>query len=364
MVLNFDLATDINEAAREVQAAINAAMSQLPSGMPNPPEYFKVNPSQSPIYYLALSSEHLSAGKLYEIASDLLQPNLAQLMCVGEVSIDGASMPAVRITLNPNALISQGVTLEQVREAIDKSNRTQALGVVETEQLRWQVALSSTKTKADFANLTVHKNAQTIVRLKDVAGGSSRPAENRYVSGFHNGKPAVIIKISRQPNANTVATIEKIKERLPELQMMIPEDAQLATVMDGSKIIRAGLDEVRGYFVAFNHIGRDCCRNNAWASTKWLVPAVALIVVLIGASSLVYLAGFSLNNLSIMAVIVAIGLVVDDAIVVLENIERHIEQGEQPIQAALKGIQEVGTTLVAMNLALVVIFISILFMGE
>ena len=363
VVLNFDLATDINEAAREVQAAINAAMSQLPSGMPNPPEYFKVNPSQSPIYYLALSSEHLSAGKLYEIASDLLQPNLAQLSGVGEVSIDGASMPAVRITLNPNALISQGVTLEQVREAIDKSNRTQALGVVETEQLRWQVALSSNlKTAADFANLTVHKNAQTIVRLKDVAEVQDS-VENRYVSGFHNGKPAVIIKISRQPNANTVATIEKIKERLPELQMMIPEDAQLATVMDGSKIIRAGLDEARDTLLLSIILVVIVVAIMLGRVQSALVPAVALIVVLIGASSLVYLAGFSLNNLSIMAVIVAIGLVVDDAIVVLENIERHIEQGEQPIQAALKGIQEVGTTLIAMNLALVVIFISILFMG-
>ncbi len=363
VVLHFDLATDINEAAREVQAAINAAMSQLPSGMPSPPEYFKVNPSQSPIFYLALSSQHLSAGKLYEIASDSLQPNLAQVSGVGEVSIDGASMPAVRITLNPNALISQGVSLEQVREAIVKSNRTQALGVVETDQLRWQVALSSNlKTAEDFANLPVYKNAQTIVRLKNVAEVQDS-VENRYVSGFHNGQPAVIIKISRQPNANTVATIEKIKERLPELQMMMPEDAQLTTVMDGSKIIRAGLDEARDTLLLSIILVVIVVALMLGRVQSAVVPAVALIVVLIGASSLVYLAGFSLNNLSIMAVIVAIGLVVDDAIVVLENIERHIEQGEQPIQAAIKGIQEVGTTLIAMNLALVVIFISILFMG-
>ena len=363
VVINFDLNTDINEAAREVQAAINAAMSQLPSGMPSPPEYFKVNPSQSPVFFLALSSQNLSAGKLYEIATDLLQPNLAQVSGVGEVSVDGASMPAVRIILNPNALISQGVTLEQVREAIVKSNHTQALGVVETQQLRWQVAFSShLKTAADFANLVVHKNAQTIVRLKDVAEIQDS-VENRYVSGFHNGKPAVIIKISRQPNANTVATIEKIKERLPELQMMIPEDAQLTTVMDGSKIIRAGLDEARDTLLLSIVLVVIVVALMLGRIQSAVVPAIALIVVLIGASSLVYLAGFSLNNLSIMAVIVAIGLVVDDAIVVLENIERHIEQGEQPVQAALKSIQEVGTTLIAMNVALVVIFISILFMG-
>ena len=363
VVLHFDLATDINEAAREVQAAINAAMSQLPSGMSSPPEYFKVNPSQSPIFYLALSSQHLSAGKLYEIASDLLQPNLAQVSGVGEVSIDGASMPAVRIILNPNALISQNITLEQVREAIIKSNRTQALGVVENDQLRWQVALSSNlKTAEDFANLPVYKNAQTIVLLKDVAEVQDS-VENRYVSGFHNGQPAVIIKISRQPNANTVATIEKIKQRLPELQQMIPEDTQLTTVMDGSKIIRAGLDEARDTLLLSILLVVIVVALMLGRVQSALVPAIALVVVLIGASSLVYLAGFSLNNLSIMAVIVAIGLVVDDAIVVLENIERHIEQGEQPVQAALKGIQEVGTTLIAMNLALVVIFISILFMG-
>lgn len=363
VVLHFDLNTDINEAAREVQAAINAAMSQLPSGMPSPPEYFKINPSQSPIFYLALSSEHLSAGKLYEIASNQLQPNLAQINGVGEVVIDGASMPAVRIRLNPNALISQGVSLEQVREAIVKSNTVQALGVIETEQLRWQVELPSHLKKAgDFANLIVHQNGQTVVRLKDVAEVQDS-VENRYVSGFHNGKPAVIIKISRQPNANTVATIEKIKEKLPELSRLIPADSQLTTVMDGSEIIRAGLNEARDTLLFSMLLVIIVVALMLGRLQSALVPSIALLVTLIGACSLVYLAGFSLNNLSIMAVIVAIGLVVDDAIVVLENIERHIEQGEQPIQAALNGIREVGLTLLAMNLALVVIFISVLFMG-
>lgn len=363
VVLHFDLKTDINEAARAVQAAINAAMSQLPSGMPSPPEYFKINPSQSPIFYLALSSEHLSAGKLYEIASNQLQPNLAQINGVGEVVIDGASMPAVRIQLNPNALISQGVSLEQVREAIVKSNTVQALGVIETEQLRWQIELPSRLKKADdFANLIIHQNGQTVVRLKDVAEVQDS-VENRYVSGFHNGKPAVIIKISRQPNANTVATIEKIKEKLPELNRLIPADSQLITVMDGSEIIRAGLNEARDTLLFSMLLVIIVVALMLGRLQSALVPSIALLVTLIGACSLVYLAGFSLNNLSIMAVIVAIGLVVDDAIVVLENIERHIEQGEQPIQAALNGIREVGLTLLAMNLALVVIFISVLFMG-
>lgn len=363
VVLHFALDTDINEAAREVQAAINAAMSQLPSGMPSPPEYFKINPSQSPILYLALSSKHLSAGKLYEIAANQLQPNLAQVSGVGEVAIDGASMPAVRVTLNPNALIAQGISLEQVREVIVQANRTQALGVIETEKLRWQVALSNDlKTAQDFADLVVYRNAQTLVHLKDVAEVQDS-VENRYVSGFHNGQPAVIIKISRQPNANTVATIEKIKEKIPELNALIAADAQLITVMDGSEIIRASLDEARDTLLFSMFLVIVVVALMLGRLQSAIVPSIALVVTLIGACSLIYLAGFSLNNLSIMAVIVAIGLVVDDAIVVLENIERHIEQGEQPVQAAIKGISEVGATLVAMNLALVMIFISVLFMG-
>lgn len=363
VVLHFDLNTDINEAAREVQAAINAAMSQLPAGMPSPPEYFKINPSQSPIFYLALSSKQFSAAKLYEIASQQLQPNLAQISGVGEVAIDGASMPAVRITINPSALVSTGMSLEQVRQAVAKSNVVQALGVIEQQQLRWQVTLSTElKTAQDFADLIIRHTDQGVIRLKDIAMVSDS-VENRYVSGFHNGQPAVILKISRQPNANTVATIDLIKAKLPALRELMPRDAQLTVVMDGSNIVRNSLEEARDtlflsmllvVIVVVLMLGR---------LQSAVIPAMALLVTLIGVCSLIYLAGFSLNNLSIMAIIVAIGLVVDDAIVVLENIERYIEQGDSPAQAAVKGIQEVGFTLIAMNLALIVIFLSVLFMG-
>lgn len=363
VILHFDLDTDINEAAREVQAAINAAMSQLPSGMPSPPEYFKVNPSQSPIFYLALSSKYLSAGKLYELASNQLKPNLAQTSGVGEVEIDGASMPAVRIILNPNALISQGVSLEQVRDAVEKSNVVQSLGVIENQNNRWQVALSThLKDAADFSNLIVYQTTQGIVRLKDVAKVEDS-VENRYVAGFHNGEPAVMIKISRQPDANTIATIEKIKAKLPELNSMIPADAELTTVMDGSEVIHAGLKEARETLLFSIFLVVVVVVLMLGRLRSAVVPSIAMLVTLVGAVSLIYLAGFSLNNLSIMAVIVAIGLVVDDAIVVLENIERHIEQGEHPFRAAIQGVREVGFTLVAMNLALIIIFISVLFMG-
>ncbi|TCM67030.1 multidrug efflux pump [Acinetobacter calcoaceticus] len=363
VVLHFDLKTDINEAAREVQAAINAAMSQLPAGMPSPPDYFKVNPSQRPIFYLALSSENLSAGQLYKIASTLVQPNLAQVSGVGEVKIDGASMPAVRITLHPNALISQGVSLEQVRKAVVQSNVVQALGVVEQQQLRWQVSLATDLNQAqDFADLVIHQKEGQVVRLKDVAEVEDS-VENRYVSGYHNGKAAVILKISRQPNANTVATIDQIKQRLPQLKTLLPADSDLTIVMDGSEVIRASLVDAAEtlVFSACFVVLIVAMLLGRWKSA-W-VPSLALAVTLIGSCSLIYLSGFSLNNLSVMAIIVAIGLVVDDAIVVLENIQRHIELGLSPINAAQKGIQEVGATLIAMNVVLVVIFGSVLFMG-
>lgn len=363
IILHFDLNTDINEAAREVQAAINTAMAQLPSSMPNLPEYFKINPSQSPVFYLALSSENLSAGKLYELASNQLQPNLAQISGVGEVEIDGASMPAVRITINPNALISQGISLEQVRESIVKSNVVKALGVVEQKQLRWQVTLSNQLNDAEgFANLVIKQTSHGSVRLKDVAEVQDS-VENRYVSGFHNGKPAVIIKISRQPNANTVATIEKIKQKLPSITALMPADTQLTVVMDGSEVIRSSLSEAHDTLILSIGLVVLVIALMLGRLHSAFIPTIALCVTLIGVSSLIYLAGFSLNNLSIMAIIVAIGLVVDDAIVVLESIERHVEDGLKPVQAALKSIQEIGFTLVAMNLALMVIFISVLFMG-
>ena len=363
IILHFDLDTDINEAAREVQAAINTAMADLPSSMPNLPEYFKINPSQSPIFYLALSSENLSAGKLYELASNQLQPNLAQISGVGEVEIDGASMPAIRITINPNALISQGISLEHVRESIVKSNVVKALGVVEQKQLRWQVTLSNQLNDAEsFANLVIKQTNHGSVRLKDVAQVQDS-VENRYVSGFHNGKPAVIIKISRQPNANTVATIEKIKQKLPSITALMPADTQLTVVMDGSEVIRSSLSEAHDTLILSIGLVVLVIALMLGRLQSAFIPTIALCVTLIGVSSLIYLAGFSLNNLSIMAIIVAIGLVVDDAIVVLESIERHVEDGLKPVQAALKSIQEIGFTLVAMNLALMVIFISVLFMG-
>ncbi|KAA8735671.1 acriflavine resistance protein B [Acinetobacter qingfengensis] len=363
VTLHFAMDTDINEAAREVQAAINAAIPQLPSGMPSPPRYSKINPSQSPVFYLAFSSDHLSPGDLYEIATNKLLPHIAQIPGVGEVTINGASMPAVRVVLNPNALMNQGISLEQVRQAISDYNQVKPVGVLEQSNLRWQIQLASSKLNAsEFANIVVHRNGNHYVHLKDVAEVSDS-VENRYVTGFHNNKPAVIVMISRQPNANTVATIDRIKQKLPFLRALIPADSDLTVVMDSSSAVRHGLDEAR-FTLLFSMclvVIVTCLLLGRLRSA--VIPTIAMLVTLVGVCSVIYLAGFSLNNLSIMALIVAIGLVIDDAIVVLENIERYIEQGLNPYQAAIKGAQEVGMTLIAMNLVLMVIFVAILFMG-
>jgi multidrug efflux pump len=361
--LDFDLDTDINTAAREVQAAINTAIPQLPAGMPSPPSYRKINPSQRPILQLALSSEHIAASDLYEIATTRIMPHLAQVPGVGEVTIDGAALPAVRVNLNPNALISQGVSLEQVRQAISDYNQVKPVGIIEQGQLRWQIQLAAAELDAaQFANIVIQQQADRMVRLKDVAEVSAS-VENRYVRGFHNQQGAVLIRVRRQPAANTVATIAQIKAKLPFLQALIPSDSQLRVVIDNAAGIHHSLDEAWQslLFSICLVVVVTCLLMGRLRSA--LIPSLAVLVSLIGAFALMYLAGFSLNNLSIMALIVAIGLVIDDAIVVLENIERHLGRGLSPYQAAIVGAKEVGTTLLAMNVVLCVIFVAILWMG-
>jgi multidrug efflux pump len=361
--LNFELDRDIHDAAREVQAALNAASAQLPAGMPEPPSYRKVNPSQAPIMIMALSSKNLSASQLYDAASNLLSQRISQIEGVGTVDVGGASMPAIRVTINPQALAHQGVSLEQVRQAIVSSNSIRPLGVVEQAAYRWQINLNAgLQTATDFSNVIVQETPGSIIRLKDVAEVRDS-VENRYSAGFHNNEPAVVVRVRRQPNANIAATVDAINRQMPYLQALMPADSTLSVVMDRSRGIRAALYEsqVTLMIAALLVVLVICLFLGRWRSA--VIPAVVIPVSIIGAFSFIYLFGFSLNNLSVMALIIATGLVVDDAIVVLENIERHIEAGLKPVQAALQGAREVGFTLIAMNVALMVIFISILFMG-
>jgi multidrug efflux pump len=377
VTLEFDLDRNVDEAAREVQAAINAARSQLPSGMTGNPSYVKVNPSQSPIMALALSSPRLPSSKLYDNASTILAQKIAQIVGVGEVSVDGASLPAVRVQVNPEALAHRGMALDDVRSALADANAWQPLGQVEQDARRWQLTLSSPlRTAADFAQLVVRREANALVRLADVAEVTDA-TENRYASGYHNDRPAVVLLISRRADANIVQTTDAIRDQLPQLRALLPADTELRVVMDRSPGIRATLREAQFTLLL------SCALVVAvvWAFLGHLrtalIPALALPVSLVGAFTVMWWQGFSLNNLSLMALIVAAGLVVDDAIVVLENIQRHTERaraaqaaaGQREVgrrtvwRAALRGAGEVGFTLVAMNLALVVVFVSTLFMG-
>jgi multidrug efflux pump len=363
ITLEFALDRDIDAAARDVQAAINAARGQLPSGMPGNPTFRKVNPSQAPIMALALSSPNLAPGALYDIAATVLAQKLAQVTGVGEVSVGGSSLPAVRVQLNPHALAHHGIALDEVRRAISETNSLGPRGSIEQNDRHWQVDISGQLRRAqDYLSLVVRYRDGAPVRLGDIAKVTDS-VEDRYSSGFHNDRPAVLLMISRQPGANIIATIDAINAQLPALRALVPADADLAVVMDRSPSIRATLRESERTLIISAALVMFVVVAFLGSLRAALIPSLAIPVSVIGTFAIMYLNGFSLNSLSLMALIVAAGLVVDDAIVVLENISRHIERGLSPMRAALKGAGEVGFTLLAMNLSLVAVFVSILFMG-
>ncbi|RMX06359.1 acriflavine resistance protein B [Corticibacter populi] len=373
IALHFELDRNIDAAAREVQAAINAARGQLPAGMTGNPTYRKINPSQAPIMALALSSPVLPPSVLYDNASTVLAQKIAQVVGVGDVTIDGASLPAVRVQLDGAALTHLGLSMEDVRRAIGTANAWRPLGVLEEDGLRWQIGLSAAMRTADeFRQLVVHHQDGAIIRLGDVATVSDS-VENRYTGGFHNDRAAVVMYISRRADANMVQTIDAIHAQMPQLRALLPADAQLSVVMDRSPGIRATLAEAQWTLVLACLLVILVVWAFLGSARTALIPALALPVSLIGAFTVMWWQGFSLNNLSLMALIVAAGLVVDDAIVVLENIQRHAEQyrrlgppGRSRFglwRAAMRGAGEVGFTLLAMNVSLVVVFVAILFMG-
>ncbi|NLC08424.1 MAG: MMPL family transporter [Gammaproteobacteria bacterium] len=363
IMVQFDLGRDINAAAREVQAAINAASELLPSGMRSMPTYRKVNPTQSPIMVLALTSDVLERGKLYDLAESIVGQKLLQIQGVGDVQIGGSSLPAVRVELEPRLLEHYGIALDEVRQSIASANQQRPKGQLEQGLRHWQLqANDQLYSAAEYAPIIIRYQDGAALRLGDVATVTD-DVENRYNSGFFNDQDAVLLVINRQASANIIATIAAIKDELPSLQAVLPESAQLQVAMDRSPVIRATLYEAERslliatalvILVVLLFLGH-------WRAA--IIPAFAVPVSLIGSFSVMYLLGFSLNNLSLMALIIATGLVVDDAIVVLENITRHIRLGKTRLEAALLGAKEVGFTLLSMNLSLVVVFVSILFMG-
>ncbi|MGD8162196.1 multidrug efflux RND transporter permease subunit MdtC [Pantoea sp. FN0307] len=363
IIMVFDYDRDINGAARDVQAAINAAQSLLPSGMPARPSWRKANPSDAPIMIMTLTSDDWTPGQMYDYASTQLAQKLAQIEGVGDVAVGGSSLPAVRVQLNPQALFNQGVSLDAVRQAIANANVRRPQGAVENPGERWQLRTNDElKTAAEYQPLVVHYNNGAAVRLADVATVTDSVQDVRN-AGMTNAKPAVLLVIRKTADANVIQTVDRIRAELPELHEIIPAAINLAVAQDRSPTIRASLEEVEQSLVIAVALVILVVFLFLRSGRATLIPAVAVPVSLIGTFAAMYLCGFSLNNLSLMALTIATGFVVDDAIVVLENISRHIEAGMKPLQAALQGVREVGFTVLSMSISLVAVFIPLLLMG-
>ncbi|MGS8100698.1 multidrug efflux RND transporter permease subunit MdtC [Providencia sp. PROV_01] len=362
ITLEFNLDKDINNAAREVQAAINAAQNLLPSGMPSRPRYYKSNPSDAPIMILTMTSDTLNTGEIYDIASTRLAQRIAQIEGVSEVSVGGGSLPAVRVELNPTALFNQGVSLDAVRSAISNANVRQPQGYINDDEKRYQVQTNDElKKAADYRPIIVHYSQGNAVKLSDVANVKDS-IENVRAAGMADGKPAILIVIRREAGANIIETVNRIRDELPEFNDMIPAAIELKVAQDRTPTIRASLAEVERALLIAVALVILVVLLFLRSGRATLIPAVAVPVSLIGTFTAMYLCGFSLNNLSLMALTVATGFVVDDAIVVLENISRHIENGTKPFIAAVKGVHEVGFTVVSMSISLVAVFIPLLLM--
>ncbi|GKX47638.1 multidrug efflux RND transporter permease subunit MdtC [Pectobacterium carotovorum] len=362
VILVFNLDRDINGAARDVQAAINAAQNLLPSGMSSRPTYRKVNPSDAPVMILTLTSDTYSQGQLYDFASTQLSQKISQMEGVGDVSIGGSSLPAVRVALNPVALFNQGISLDEVRQAIAQANVRQPLGNVENSQKSWQIQTNDELKTADaYAPLIIHYNNGAAVRLSDVATVEDS-VQNSRNAGMANSKPAILVMIRRAPDANIITTVDNIRAAMPELRASLPAEIQLDVAQDRSPTIRASLAEVEQSLVIAVALVILVVFLFLRSARATAIPALAVPVSLIGTFAAMYLCGFSLNNLSLMALTIATGFVVDDAIVVLENISRHIEAGMKPLQASLQGVREVGFTVLSMSLSLVAVFIPLLLM--
>jgi multidrug efflux pump len=363
ITLQFGLDRDINGAARDVQAAINAARADLPTSLRSNPTYRKVNPADAPILVLTLTSDILRRGEMYDQATTVLAQRLSQVDGIGEVTVSGSALPAVRAELNPKALFKYGIGLEDVRAALSSANAHSPKGSIDVGDLRYQIYNNDQASVADqYRSLIVAYRKGSPVRLTDV-GDVVDSVENLRNAGLANGRPAVLVILNRQPGANIIAAVDRVKALLPELQASIPPSVDVSIAVDRSTTIRASLRDVETSLVIaiiLVVIVVFAFLRNPMAT---LVPSTAVPVSLLGTFAFMYLLGYSLNNLSLMALTIATGFVVDDAIVVVENISRHIEAGMPRFEAALQGAREVGFTVLSMSLSLIAVFIPILLMG-
>ena len=363
ITLQFDLSRSIDGAARDVQAAINAARADLPTDLRSNPQYRKVNPADAPAVILALTSDTLGQGRLYDAASNVLQQKLSQVTGVGQVTLGGSSLPAVRVEINPTALNKYQIGLESVRAGLAAANANSPKGALEVGDQRWQLYTNDqSRTAAEYQPLVIAWRNGAPVRLSDVAEVIDATEDIRN-EGQSNGKRSVLCIIYLQPNANIIETVDEIKALLPDLQAALPNDVDVLLASDRTTTIRASLTEVEHALMASVVLVVLVTFAFLRSIRAGIVPSVAVPVSLVGTFGVMYLLGYSLNNLSLMAMAIAAGFVVDDAIIVLENISRHIEEGMPRKQAALLGAREVGFTVVSMSLSLIAVFIPILLMG-
>ncbi|MGJ7554879.1 efflux RND transporter permease subunit [Variovorax sp. RB3P1] len=363
VTLQFDLSRNIDGAAREVQAAINASRVDLPATLRSNPTYRKANPAASPVIILALTSKTKTPGQIYDAVSNIVSQRLSQVDGVGDVEIGGGSLPAVRIELLPFALSRYGISTDDVRAAIQASNANRPKGTVQGDGRKLQIYTQTPALRAsDYASMVIAWRNGAAVRLQDVAEVLDGVEDTRTL-GLFNGEPAIIVLITRQPSANIIETVDSVRALLPELQAQLPPDVTLQVASDSTNSIRGSLREVEFTLVISVILVVLVVSLFLRSVRATIVPAVATVAALLGTFGVMYLLGFSLNNLSLMALTVATGFVVDDAIVVLENTSRHIESGMTRMKAALLGAKEVGFTVLSISVSLVAVFIPLLFMG-
>ena len=363
ITMQFDLGRNIDAAARDVQAAINAARSQLPANLPGNPSYRKVNPSDAPIMILSITSDVYDKARMYDAAASILQQKLSQVEGVGQVFVGGGALPAVRVDVNPTRLNNMGLGLEDVRATLGAANANRPKGSLWNDERNWTVTTTDQLQKAsEYRPLIIAYRNGSPVRVSDVAEVTDS-VEDIRTSGLFNGKPAISLIIFRQPGANIIETVDRIRELMPLLQAEIPAAMTLAISLDRTTTIRASVRDVE-ITLALSItlvIGVVFVFLRSFRTT--LIPSVAVPVSLIGTFGVMYLCGYSIDNLSLMALTIATGFVVDDAIVVIENISRHLEAGMKPLEAALLGAKEIGFTVLSISVSLVAVFIPILMMG-
>jgi len=363
ITLQFDLDRQIDAAARDVQAAINAARGQLPANLPSNPSYRKVNPSDAPILLLSLTSDLVERARMYDVASSVLQQMLSQVPGVGQVIVGGGALPAVRVDVAPSELNRNGLSLEDVRAALGAANANRPKGEVGNARRTWSISTTDQLlTAAEYRPMVIHYQAGAALRLADVATVTDSVEDTR-TGGISNGKPAIIIIVFKQPGANIIDTVDRVRAIMPRLQAAVPPTVKLSVVIDATRTIRASVKDIEltmmiaivlVILVVFVFL------RSARATT---IPSVAVPISLLGTFGVMYLLGYSLDNLSLMAMTIATGFVVDDAIVVLENVTRHLEEGKAPMEAALLGAKEIGFTVMSISISLIAVFIPILLMG-